>query len=70
MCVCVCVCESEVQAGDFRQGLWAGGSGPGGMGGLEPLPGVVSSLGDWEREINTLAAAPCLAPHPNPNPAF
>lgn len=58
-------------------GGWAGrgelggrNSGPGRMGGLKPPPGSVSSLPDWEREINVLAAAPCLVPHPDPDPAF
>lgn len=45
-------------------------SGPGRMGGPEPPPGSVSSLPDWEREINVLAAAPCLVPQPDPDPAF
>lgn len=38
--------------------------------GPEPPPGVVSSLQDLERKVNILAAAPCLAPYPDPDPAF
>lgn len=48
----------------------AGVVGLAGWGAPEPPPGSVSSLPDWEREINVLAAAPCLVPHPDPNPAF
>lgn len=79
VCVCVCVCESEVRAqGELQAGAlgapqgWGSG-GPGRMVGAGTLTwsGLQPAGPERERKrISILAAAPWLAPHLDPHPAF